>query len=258
MSLPFNSIDIPPAQGHPHTHTVIFLHGRGDDNGPFRDSLQHWRDSRNSTLTQAFPTFRWVLPQAPMREMASYPGQRVRIWFDNWNVRDLTEREELQADGLREIIPVFRELITLEAARLGGRSDRIVIASFSQGGAAGAHLLFNSDVPLAAFMGFSCRCPFARRSLSQMREVVGVFGRAPDDDDCLRKTPVLLEHCVGDPIVPIESGRVLRDTLRGFGCQVDMREYTDGGHWLHLPTGLDDVVTFLEENVIKKTQAEDA
>ncbi|KAI0389674.1 phospholipase/carboxylesterase family protein [Xylariaceae sp. FL0594] len=236
MSLPFNSIDIPPAQEHPHTHTVIFLHGRGDDNGPFRDSLQHWRDSRNRTLTQAFPTFRWVLPQAPMREMASYPGQRVWIWFDNWNVRDLTEREELQADGLREIIPVFRELITLEAARLGGRSDRIVIAGFSQGGAVGAHLLFNSD----------------------MREVVGVFGRAPDDDDCLRKTPVLLDHCVGDPIVPIESGRVLRDTLRGFGCQVDMREYTDGGHWLHSPTGLDDVVTFLEENVIKKTQAEDA
>ncbi|KAI0389719.1 phospholipase/carboxylesterase family protein [Xylariaceae sp. FL0594] len=255
MSLPLNSIVIPPAQGHPHTHTVIFLHGRGDDNGPFRDAAllgQKWRDSRGRSMAEALPTFRWVLPQAPMRTLVNQPppgGASCRIWFDNWNVRDLTEREKVQADGLREVIPLLRDLVSLETERLGGG---VVVAGFSQGGAAGAHLLFNSDRPLAAFMGFSCRCPFAGRSLSQMREVVGVQDGVPDHDDFLRDTPLLLEHCVDDPIVPLESGRVLRDVMRGFGCDVDAKEYPDGGHWLHSPTGLDDVVKFLEKNVIGK------
>ncbi|KAK4148708.1 hypothetical protein C8A00DRAFT_19508, partial [Chaetomidium leptoderma] len=68
----------------------------------------------------------------------------------------------------------------------------------------------------------------------------------------LRRTPVLLEHNVDDPLVLIERGRGLRDTLRGFGAQVEWREYTTGGHWLHQPEGVDDVVRFLNGVVLGK------
>ncbi|KAJ2966388.1 hypothetical protein NUW58_g10673 [Xylaria curta] len=82
------------------------------------------------------------------------------------------------------------------------------------GAATGTHLLFNLEEPIGAFMGFSARCPFAGRSLNQMREVLGLE-HVPHHDNVLRNTPVLLEHCADDPLVLIQNGRGLRDTLRG-------------------------------------------
>ncbi|KAI0871157.1 phospholipase/carboxylesterase family protein [Hypoxylon argillaceum] len=252
-------MDIPtiitgPAPAHAHTHTVVFLHGRGDHARYFANALRRWSDSRGRNPAEAFPTFRWVLPQAPMRKLASGPETWPQ-WFDVWNARDFAENEELQAEGLREVIPVFRRMLADEAALLGGRWDRIVLAGISMGAATSAHLLFNLSEPLGAFMGFSGRCPFAGRSLAQIRDVLGLQD-VPDHDEVLRKTPVLLEHCIDDPLVLIQNGRGLRDTLRGFGCQVEWREYPDGGHWFHSPTGMDDVVEFLEKHVLNKASNE--
>jgi predicted esterase len=74
--------------------------------------------------------------------------------------------------------------------------------------------------------------------------VLGLEG-VPDSDEVVRNTPVLLEHCVDDPLVLLENGRVLRDTLRGFGAQVEWKEYPKGGHWFNSPAGVDDAVEFL-------------
>lgn len=74
------SIVIPPS-AEPHTHTVVFLHGRGDNANNFRKGLAYWRDSHGHTLADAFPSFRWVLPQAPMRRCASSPDTLPQ-WFD--------------------------------------------------------------------------------------------------------------------------------------------------------------------------------
>jgi predicted esterase len=61
MNIPFimniPSITIGPAPAHSHTHTVVFLHGRGDNAQNFAATLGHWRDSQNRTLADAFPTF---------------------------------------------------------------------------------------------------------------------------------------------------------------------------------------------------------
>jgi predicted esterase len=238
----------------PHTHTVIFLHGRGDNARSFSASLAHSRDSRNRSLVDAFPSFRWVFPQAPLRPLAAEPGTTWHQWFDVWNVRDFAEREDIQAPGLRESVGVVRGLVAGEAETLGGRWDRVVLAGISMGAATGVHTLFNLDVPLdgggrlAAFLGFCARCPFAGRGLGEMRAVLDLDG-VPGDDGVLRRTPVLLEHCVDDPLVKIENGRGLRDTLSGFGATVEWMEYPRGGHWFHSPGGMDDVVEFLEKQV---------
>ncbi|KAI1121434.1 phospholipase/carboxylesterase family protein [Nemania abortiva] len=248
-------MDIPtittgPAPTHAHTHTVVFLHGRGDHARSFANSLGRWYDSRNRNLIDAFPTFRWVLPQAPMRKRASGP-ETLPQWFDTWDSRDFSKNEELQAIGLQEVIPLLRKMLADEAALLGGRWDRIVLAGISMGAATSAHLLLHLPEPLGALMGFSGRFPFARRSLTQTRQAVGLVD-APDHDKVLRETPVLLEHCIDDPVSPIQNGLGLRDTLRGFGCQVEWREYPQGGHWFHTPTGLDDAVQFLDKHVLNK------
>lgn len=231
-----------------HTHTVVFLHGRGGNAPRFADSLAYSLDSRSRNLAEALPTFRWVFPQAPLRRCAASPDT-IRQWFDVWNVRDFAENEELQAEGLKEVVPVLRRILADEAARLGGRWDRVILAGISMGAATSLHVLFNLDVPrLGAFLGFSCRCPFAGRTLAEMRRVLGLDG-VPGHDSVLRNTPMLLEHCVDDPLVLVGSGRRLREILQGFGAQVEWKEYPNGGHWFKAPEGIDDAVAFLTKHL---------
>lgn len=259
MDLPF--ITIPPSA--PHTHTVVFLHGRGDTAKSFALSLRYSRDSRNRTFPEIFPSFRWVFPQAEVRQCAAFPGDKIPQWFDIWNVSNFSEREELQATGLRESVASTRRILASEATLLGGQWDRLVLAGISQGAATGVHTLLNLSLPpaveegqsvprrLGAFVGFSCRMPFPGRSLAATRRVLGLEG-VPDTDEILRNTPVLLEHCVDDALVLVENGRGLRDTLRGFGAQVTWKEYPQGGHWFNSPAGVDDAVEFLNNHVLKK------
>ncbi|KAK4234855.1 Alpha/Beta hydrolase protein [Achaetomium macrosporum] len=252
------TITIAPVAPHSHSHTVIFLHGRGDNTDSFTRFLRTWHDSRGRTLFQTFPTFRWVFPQAPLRPIANTAARLPRYmfqWFDVWNVQDFAEREEIQLEGLREMVPFIRELIRTEAEKLGARWDRVVLAGISMGAATSVHTLFNLEVPadgggrLAGFLGFCARCPFAGRELRGMREVLALGEGWPkgDESEVLRRTPILLQHCTDDPLVKVENGRRLRDTLREFGAQVEWKEYPVGGHWFTEPEGIDDVVQFLNQ-----------
>lgn len=257
---------IPPLKQH--THTVVFLHGRGDSARPFAESLSYSLDSRNYTLFEAFPSFRWVFPQSQIRDCAAQPGDKWSQWFDVWDTRNLTEREELQAVGLRESVASIRRIIMAEIAALGGHADRLILAGISQGAATATHTFLNLDLSsqpgsdgaqptnpphLAAFLGFSCRMPFAGRTLAETRRILGLDGTpAADDDSVIRHTPVLLEHCSDDGTVPVSHGHTLRDTLRGFGADVTWREYPDGGHWFRSPTGIDEAIAFINEHVLKR------
>lgn len=221
-------IAIAPAAAH--THTVVFLHGRGDRAVSFAASLQHSTDSRHRTLQTAFPSFRWVFPRAPLSECAAFGGQKTSQWFDIWDVRDFSQRELLQAPGLRDSVVRIRRLLQEEAALLAGRWDHLVLAGISQGAATATHTLLNLSLPspnpsrpeprLGAYLGFSCRMPFPGRSLAQTRAILDLARDVPTDDAVIRNTPVLLEHCVDDPLVLVANGRILRDTLVGFGAQV--------------------------------------
>lgn len=191
------------------------------------------------------------MPEAPLRQLARNPSMTMRQWFDVWNVDDFTENEDLQAVGLKEMVPGIRKILATEAAHLGGRYDRLILMGISMGAATSTHTLLNLDVPLAAFIGVSSRCPFAGRDLAQMRAVLSL-DKVPTDNEVLKKTPVLLEHCIDDPLVRIHDGRRLRDTLLGFGSQVEWKEYPNGGHWFNSPAGMDDAVKFIEKHVLKK------
>ncbi|KAK2593716.1 hypothetical protein QQS21_008581 [Conoideocrella luteorostrata] len=239
-----------------HTHTVIFLHGRGDSAESLSASFEYSKDCRNRTLFDAFPSFRWVFPKSGETVSFSAGGNKVSQWFDIWNVNDFSDREEIQTLGLKESVGLIRKILTIEADILKGRWDRIILAGISQGAATAAHTLLNLSTPkeakdgtalpgrLGAFVGFSCRMPFPGRSLEETRNILALDD-VPEHDDVIRKTPVLLEHCADDLVVPVMNGRRLRDTLHGFGAQVEWREYPDGGHWFHSPDGMDDVIEFL-------------
>lgn len=247
----------------PHTHTVIFLHGRGDNAKSFSRTAGYSWSSQNQPLYEAFPSFRWVFPQAPIRRSANGGGIMYQ-WFDTWSTADFSEREELQVPGLQEIVPVIRLLLASEAERLGGRWDKVVLAGISMGGATSAHTMFNLAIPrpapgstvtadhklgrLGALMTFSSRCPYVGRPLKELRTILDLPD-VPDNADVLRNTPMLLEHCIDDDLVPIATGWALRDTMTRFGAQVTWKEYPEGGHWFNAPTGIDDAVAFLKTHL---------
>lgn len=127
-------------------------------------------------------------------------------WFDVWNTQDFKDREELQAEGLKESVSSIRSILAKEAVILDGRWDHIILMGMSQGAATAVHTLLNLDLPpdeaettsrLGAFLGFSCRLPFLGRSLSDIRNVLSLDG-VPKDDKVLRGTPILLEHCADE------------------------------------------------------------
>jgi predicted esterase len=259
MALSSRSVIIQPLPVH--THAVIFLHGRGDTASNFSSSLKYSTDSQGRTLDVIFPSFRWVFPQAAIGPSLGFRDPRVSQWFDIWDARNFSDREDLQAEGLRESVNKIRQIIRDEAAALGGRWDRIILAGISQGAATCVHTLLNLSLTgppsdgstqaprgLCAFLGFSCRMPFPGRTVSQTREILGLDD-VPDHTDVLQSTPMLLEHCANDEVVQIQDGRVLRDTLREFGADVSWKEYPDGGHWFNSPTGIDDAAEFLRRAI---------
>ncbi|KFH48557.1 Acyl-protein thioesterase-like protein [Hapsidospora chrysogenum ATCC 11550] len=233
----------------PHTHTVIFLHGRGGSADNLVASLTYWSDSQGRTLAEIFPSFRWVYPRAPIGHSAAFPGDKIAQWFDNWNVRDFTDREEVQAPGLRQSVARMLGILEEEAKALDGRWERLVLMGISQGGATIVHTLLHLHrlAPrLGALVGYSCRMPFAGRSLPETRRILRPDDSSGDNNtEALKGTPILLEHCVDDPLVLVGMGRTLRDTLRGFGAHVTWVEYPDGGHWLNSPRGVEDAAQFL-------------
>ncbi|PVH69784.1 hypothetical protein DL98DRAFT_598350 [Cadophora sp. DSE1049] len=91
--------------------------------------------------------------------------------------------------------------------------------------------------------------PFQGKSLVDTRKVLDLEG-TPDHDEVTRNTPILLEHCLDDPLVLVASGRGLRDTLREFGAEVEWKEYPTGAHWFNSPGGIDDAVDFLKNHAL--------
>lgn len=229
----------------PHTHTVVFLHGRGDNIENFTRALHYSQTSSSQTLFQAFPSFKWVFPEAPRRKCATSP-QEWNQWFDVWDVRNLSHNEDLQAVGLKEVVPKIKDILRVQAATVGW--DRVILAGISMGGATSAHTLLNLNHKLGAFVGFSCRLPFEGRDIGGLRQALGVYDVNASETKGLQ-TPILLEHCVDDPLVLVQNGMKLRDSLRRFGAQVDWKEYPNGGHWFNSPRGMDDVVDFLQRTL---------
>ncbi|KAK0671346.1 putative acyl-protein thioesterase [Cercophora samala] len=240
---------IPPTVAH--THTVIFLHGRGDTAKNFMHSFQQWRDSESRSLVELFPSVRWVFPQSELRSPARFPGARMSQWFDTWDIANLQEKEELQIEGLKQSVASIRLLVDKEVASLSGQQEKVVLAGLSQGGATAVHTVLNLARGLGGLMVFSGRMPFPNRTLAETRSVLGLAD-VPEDDSAVRTSPVLVQHCADDPLSRIQNGREVRDSLSSFGAQVEWREYPTGGHWFHSPDGIQDAATWLRARVLQE------
>lgn len=251
-----------------HTHTVIFLHGRDSLAEEFASEFLESQASDQRYFQDIFPTFKWVFPSSKLR-MAARFGTQISQWFDLWSLENPEERKELQLEGLRESIATILDTIGSEAALFSPFSpDRIILAGISQGCATAMLALLSSQYRICGFLGLCSWLPLSpeidhlatyadegRRSLL-ITDIQSLYnldltnsethGRIEKAELPLQ-TPVFLSHSKDDPVVPIRNGVRLRQNLKRLGMSVIWKEYEAGGHWVHEPQGVDDIVDFLRE-----------
>ncbi|KAF2631301.1 alpha/beta-hydrolase [Macroventuria anomochaeta] len=225
---------VPPTA--PHTHTIIFLHGRGSNATEFCSEIFESQDSSGAFFTELFPCIKWVFPCAEKR-WAVTNEEEMHQWFDMASVQRPQEDCEVQISGLHESRQQLLEIVGEEAEEVG--VERMIVAGISQGCATAIYTLLISGVRVGGFFGFCGWLPLAYE--------IQRLTSAPRWNRNVLSMPVLLQHCQDDTVVPFENGEVLRDRLRGLGMQVQWQNYEEGGHWLDEPNGMDGVVSFVKK-----------
>ena len=197
--MPLETLDF--RTGESPTASIIILHGLGADANDFVPFAQQL-DLR------AVGDVRWVFPNAPVKPVTVFGGQRVRAWFDL--VDTGIGRREDEA-GLRASLVEVQALIDREIA-LGIPASRIVLGGFSQGCAMTLLAGLRAPQRLAGLLGLSGWLPLASTT-------------AAERSDANRDVPVFLGHGTADPVVPFALGSETRDAMTALGYPVEFHAY---------------------------------
>lgn len=258
-----------------HTHTAIFLHGRGSNGPEFAEELfDESRLADQTTLAERFPGWRWVFPSSQQLWSTVFEME-IPAWFEAHSLTDITTRQDLQMPGITESVEHLTAVVQSEIRTLGGEPGKVVLGGMSQGGAIAMWTLLQYSMKsgggqLGAFVGTSTWVPFAEsiKSLSNKAGSSGEDALASVDKTDGEKfvesmmgaltrvearggslfTPVFLGHGTDDGVVDVELGRQARDALRNVGFEVEWKEYVGAeleGHWLKVPEEVDDIADFL-------------
>lgn len=229
----------------PHTHTIILLHGKGEDGIGFSEQLlEHVYDSQGDTLPKTFPTVKWVFPCAP-EGIDSRKNIRTTQWFDVWDTTKPWERADLQWPGLIAGERDIRRLINAEATIIP--SANILIGGISQGCALALSIFLCSRMKLGGFLGMcgwmpllNCTIDGAYGSTSRLVTHWKVPVHAK-----VRDSPLFFTHSKGDDKVPYVNYLEMITTLRQAELEIDAYEHDYEGHWIAEEEAVDVMVEFL-------------
>jgi len=197
--MPLDTLDF--TSGDSPTASIIILHGLGADANdfvPFARQLD----------LRAVGDVRWVFPNAPVKPITVFGGQRVRAWFDLVDT-GIGRRED--ESGLRMSLAEVQALIDREIA-LGIPASRIVLGGFSQGCAMTLLAGLRAPQRLAGLLGLSGWLPLAATTAAE---------RSPANAD----VPIFMGHGTADPVVPFALGSQSRDALVALGYPVEFHSY---------------------------------
>lgn len=219
----------------PHTHTIIFLHGRGSDAKTFCSEIFESEDTSARKFTDVFPGIKWIFPNASESYAESERG-RIPQWFDMASVQRPQEDAESQKEGLWQSVARVLQILEKEVKVVGLRN--VIVAGISQGCATAIFALLATGMRMGGFIGLCGWLPLAEE-LSSIMEV-------PGRDRSVLEMPLLLQHCKDDDVVPVENGEELQKKLEEWGMVVDWKCFEYGGHWLNEPRGMDGFVEFVQ------------
>lgn len=180
---------------------VIWLHGLGADGYDFQPIVPQLR-------LDAPLSIRFVFPHAPARPVTLNGGMVMPAWFDFYSL-DLNGPEDER--GIRRTAQAIERLLERELERRV-RSERIVLAGFSQGGAIALHTGLRWRRTLAGIIALSTFLPL-REGLLEERSASN------------SRTPIFMAHGRYDQtILPLYGERSQR-ALQEAGYPVDWHEY---------------------------------
>lgn len=202
MTAELSVIELEPEK--PAGASVIWLHGLGADGNDFVPVIEAL-DLPDS------PPIRFILPHAPVRPITLNGGQAMRGWYDIIGIGPEYPEDK---EGIRSSRTLLQSLIHKEKSR-GISADRVLLAGFSQGGAAVLHTGLRYDRPLAGILALSSYLPLRDSLGSEL---------SPEQ----LQTPLMVMHGSDDAVVPPEYGRLSCDAMRQQGLDVTWKEYPMG------------------------------
>lgn len=208
---------------------VVWLHGMGVDNRDFAEFPNEIRQFGG-------PICRFVLPNAPIRELSSHPGYPLRAWYDVPDER--IERNE-DVHGIRRSAERVSALIAqLEADGIPRR--RIVLGGFSQGAALSLYQGLRETSALGGIVSLSGYLPLANRLYSEATQAG-------------RETPIFMAHGEFDDVVPLvlaaRSASVVQEVSPNLIWRRYPMEHTLGEEEMH------DLAQFLRSIAARAAQA---
>jgi len=181
---------------------VIWLHGLGADGHDFEPIVPEFARPGD-------PPLRFVFPHAPVRPVTLNGGYAMRAWYD---IIAIDRRAAEDERGIRSSQTLLTEFIRRENTR-GIRTDRIVLAGFSQGGAMALFCGIRYPERLAGIIGLSCYQLLAARLDAE---------RSPVN----QATPIFLGHGLQDPVVLPVLGEAACRQLQAAGYTVEWHAYS--------------------------------
>ena len=187
------------------TATIIWLHGLGADGSDFEPIVPQLEIPVSLGL-------RFIFPHAPFRPITINGGSTMRAWYD---VMILDRGGAQDEDGIRQSALMIGSLIERENKR-GIKSERIIIAGFSQGGAVALHTALRYPEKLGGLLALSTYLPL---ELTLENEVI------KNTKSQCRGLPIFLAHGTNDSVIQIDLGKQTRIMLEKMKYSVLWNEY---------------------------------
>lgn len=178
--------------------SVIWLHGLGADGNDFVPVVE----------MLDLPQYRFILPHAPFLKVTLNGGYKMRAWYDLYGLGASAAQDET---GIRKTQGYIEGLIDKELSR-GIKSNKIVLAGFSQGGAVALHTGIRCRKELAGVIALSTYLPL-RSSLrnEKVREN--------------QNTPVFMAHGTQDEVIELPIAQASYQALKDEGYSIEWHNF---------------------------------
>lgn len=178
---------------------VLWLHGLGASGHDFEPVVPQLGLNNDMAV-------RFIFPHAPNRPVTINGGMVMPSWYD---IFEMSLDRKVDIAQIEQSSQQVRDLITREIER-GVSAENIVIAGFSQGGAVAYHVALGYPERLAGLMALSTY--FATKDQLSY-------------SDANKDIPILIEHGVQDPVVPVLLGKQAEQLLTNKNYNIEFNTY---------------------------------
>lgn len=181
------------------TASVIWLHGLGADGHDFEPIVEQLPLPKDAAI-------RFIFPHAPSLPVTINNGAVMPAWYD---ILEMSIEREVDENQLKISSASIIDFINHEISR-GIKSERIVIAGFSQGGAVAFDVALSFPKRLAGLLALSSY--FATKDSIEFSEAN-------------QEIPIEIHHGDYDSVVPVVLGNASYELLSSKGYPVNLKTY---------------------------------